>query len=454
MNIKYIFYIIFLFAFISGCGGQSSKQLTPLNQPHRLNSKSIEKINTLSKVKDSPSLNAKAIDVHRLQIEISNIYLDKSNTPHTQFFLNVDNNPSTGFSFENEAWDKAGADYMVEDNSLYKSMSDGSSWDWKYVREGAVTNISKDQSSITINLNKSDLQNLGDQIRVGFTLRDRLSWEANLIHPTSVLMSLFALDFSPPQIDTIPPLISNYTFGPDLNSRILINGNFTYRSPVAEDNVDGVISDKVIMTTNMVIDANGKIDASVAGVYFFKYEVSDSSGNISTLKTNVEVIDPNNPNPNGLIVVDGFNSDWKTIPNSSQNSIDTLKIKDMNGNLYILIDSSSIRTNTQLFIDTDNNSATGYQFFGDTWSQGGADYMVENTDLSSAKENSTAWAWDFNVGDIEYARRGNILEIGIPKNLLKKLGTTLKIGFVNRDENWNVMSVLPSSNMTNYSLSN
>jgi len=79
--------------------------------------------------------------------------------------------------------------------------------------------------------------------------------------------------------------------------------------------------------------------------------------------------------------------------------------------------------------------------------------MIENNLLSKSLTNSSSWAWDFNVGEIDYVNRAGVIEIGIPTTLLTNLGNTLKIGFVSRDAEWNIRSVLPENGMTDYTIS-
>ena len=51
------------------------------------------------------------------------------NVKHLQFFINTDNNISTGFTGTN-GWHVSGADYLIEDGELFESQSN-SSWKWK-----------------------------------------------------------------------------------------------------------------------------------------------------------------------------------------------------------------------------------------------------------------------------------------------------------------------------------
>ena len=63
------------------------------------------------------------------------IYFSKSipsNVKNFQYFLDTDNNSQTGFSYGESYWEISGADYMIENDDLYKSNSK-SNWSWSYV---------------------------------------------------------------------------------------------------------------------------------------------------------------------------------------------------------------------------------------------------------------------------------------------------------------------------------
>jgi len=51
---------------------------------------------------------------------------------HFQYFLDTDNNATTGFSFGEDSWRISGADILVEDGAVYKSLST-TQWKWQYI---------------------------------------------------------------------------------------------------------------------------------------------------------------------------------------------------------------------------------------------------------------------------------------------------------------------------------
>ena len=97
--------------------------------------------------------NMKVID------DVNNLYflIEKGNLgQHTQFYLNIDNNINSGYSsgvLDNES----GAEYLIEDDRLYKSTANGGSWSWErigtvmFAKDGNLVEISVAKEQIDIN---------------------------------------------------------------------------------------------------------------------------------------------------------------------------------------------------------------------------------------------------------------------------------------------------------------
>lgn len=434
---KFFSSLVILFAVmtLSGCGGGASENTTqsasPL-LPKQLSTLNMQSLDILSR----DSFSAPIVSTDADSITITHSGSGLSDDGHYQFFLNIDNDASTGYQFAGDGWDQAGADYIIEDGDLFKSTANNSTWSWG--TDVGVISHTKTESSISVTINKSLLQGLTPIIRVGFLLRDSM-WDATNIYPAASQMAQYSIDVVPPS-DTTAPLLekngSSYMY-------VLLNSDFTDPGASAIDNIDGDI------TNNIVVES--ELDITRIGVYTIIYSITDAAGNSSSDTRLVEVINeiPNN------IVIDGMTGDWLEIPILSQSNTTLIKTTDDQGMLYLLIDASnfSLGENTQIFLDTDNNPITGFQFNSQGWSQGGADYMIENNLLSKSMNNSSTWAWDFNVGEIDYIKRAGVIEIGIPTSLLTNLSDTLKVGFVSRDSEWNIRSVLPEIEMANYTIS-
>jgi len=120
-----------------------------------------------------------------------------SDVAHFQIYLDVDNNAATGFT-DSLGSDYAiiGADYMVEDGSLYKSSS-ASEWQWSYVDEiyyteeetnsGVFKILLDDNGAAASMFNKNDLK----EIRVSIEPTDaQWSDTGNFVQTQDIAMDI------------------------------------------------------------------------------------------------------------------------------------------------------------------------------------------------------------------------------------------------------------------------
>jgi hypothetical protein len=419
---------------LSACGGGSSSGNTLTNgesgsnQPHRVDSNHSSNVLSRRSAPSAPVISTTADTLTISYTAPSGQLLGE----HYQFFLNTDNNENTGFRFDGEAWDKAGTDYIVEDGHLFKSTSNDSNWNWNE-NVGAVV-YHNDGATVSVTIKQSLLTNLQPLIKVGLMERDS-QWNVKAIYPNSSIMQAYHLDITPPNVDTVAPVMhlngsSNITISEDNLYRFFIDPGAT-----AIDNVDGDISHKITVDSNLYL--TGITDHRIV------YSVKDQAGNSSSITRNVTIVDelPDS------IFIDGDKNDWRNINPVSEDANGIIKTTFRHGKLFILIDAIHIDKNTQIFLDTDNNSATGLRLNDTLWNEGGADYMIENNHLDKANGNSANWSWHYNIGAIEAAINNDVAEIAIPARLLRNLKNKIKIGFVNRDSNWNITSVMPKNKL-------
>jgi len=426
-----------------GCGGgsstPSSSNTSTGSSPHTLNARELQGVDVLS---TNPGIESPTVTSNASSITLTFHTTDFSPGQHAQFFLNVDNNAATGFIFDSEAWDKAGTDYIIEDGHLFKSTASDNSWSWNEnvgKVEYSLTGGSTQGSTFSVKINKSLLPELSSVIRAGFIHRDA-DWNVKAFYPNSTLMQEYRINVTPPAVDTVAPVIKIIGLKTET---VLINTQHADRGAYANDNVDGNITAR--------IQTSSDLDISKTGTYHIVYSVSDQAGNTASVTRTVKVVEQISEG----IIIDGHDTEWQSIHALSEAPNGVLKVTENNGKIYIVVrdETRPILDNTQIFIDVDSDSSTGFQFNGDIWNQGGADYMVENDHLDKAKSNSSSWAWDYNVTPIEIVKSGNILEMAIPKSALDNLGSTMTIGYVYRDKNWSVNNVVPGSGMVSYTLS-
>lgn len=146
----------------NGCGGGSSANGTtpshtqqPLRQPHELSARDFQSVDVLAPI---PSTGGVTVTTDADTITISRQGTYRHDESHYQFFLNVDSSASTGFNFDNQGWDNAGTDYIVENGILFKSTANDSSWSWDV--NVAPVIYSEEQHLVSVTINKSVLNNL------------------------------------------------------------------------------------------------------------------------------------------------------------------------------------------------------------------------------------------------------------------------------------------------------
>ena len=112
--------------------------------------------------------NSKALDI----LLIGGSRIDKA-----QLYIDSDNDKNTGY--KSPLWDNMGADYMIEFGKLYFRTTDNS-WGWSYQRDVPHLLFNEPQKSISLNLQKSALKNLANEIKIAVEINDE-KWENS--HP-------------------------------------------------------------------------------------------------------------------------------------------------------------------------------------------------------------------------------------------------------------------------------
>ena len=94
---------------------------------------------------------------------------------HLQYFVDSDNDANTGFSYGQDSWEISGADYLIEDGDLYKSLSD-SEWKWEYIgtfshytrtkidEQKSIISMSSDDQLITSIIDENKLNQINISI--------------------------------------------------------------------------------------------------------------------------------------------------------------------------------------------------------------------------------------------------------------------------------------------------
>ncbi len=146
------------------------------------------------------------------------------------------------------------------------------------------------------------------------------------------------------------------------------------------------------------------------------------------------------------ITVDGNASDWSDVPSlstSGNGGLTNLKAYDDGEYLYIMAQGST-NTNTIFFLNTDDDTATGYK--NGLWSPEGSDYNIENGTLYTYTGSGTSWNWN-NVSntDITYVKNASVIELRIAKSSINNFAGRIGIGLDVETSSWNTVATIPAT---------
>jgi hypothetical protein len=146
------------------------------------------------------------------------------------------------------------------------------------------------------------------------------------------------------------------------------------------------------------------------------------------------------------ITVNGSLSDWSNVPaiaTASGQTSTSLKVFSNSTTLYFGVAGSGMSaTDYQIFINADNNTATGYQ--DNVFTGSGADYMIENGTFY--KSTGTAWGWTSATATIQVSKNSSVTELSINRSAFSgpALSSTIRAAYKDM-VNWATVSKLPSS---------
>lgn len=352
---------------------------------------------------------------------------------HIQVYLDVDNDSSTGFQFDNEAWaSKSGADYLIQDSTLFKSTSNSSNWDWESISQ--VERTFNNSNTINISIPIEQLSGLCNNYAIGVIGMNK-DWQIEIFNPQSNSLIDQSIAYCENIAINQRPVITLL----DTTPLILdLGSEFIAPTVSALDHEDGDLSNSVESINN--------VDTSKVGTYAVVYSVSDSAGLSSASVERIVVVRTFEQDE---IVIDGNSDDWNSIEqiNTGNNNSTTIKITDTETHLYVLIESQDLDENTQIFVDSflrnhpdpsyDLSTFGGFRF-------GKFRYLIENQDFGQylGEEGANQWTWNFQSSDISIVRNSNILEMSIPISLFNGIdgANSIWLSFFNLNSNWEIVS--------------
>ncbi len=406
-------FLLFLSTLLMACGGGASDTSALNNgvQPTQI-AQSNWKNNNLRAKSGNSSLSVDDLG-DRLKITIT--YPDIVTAENTQVFIDSDNSKQTGFNFDYEAWGLIGADYIIENSTLFKSLSNNSDWNWDE-NVPQLDSFSKTANVVEMVVSKSKLGKPCTTINVG-VMGLNSSWDIEVMYPISNALATMSIQScGGGSSDTTKPVILLHGSNP---MSVVKGTAFNDPGATASDNVDGNISSSIAVS--------GVVNTNKIGIYTLTYQVADSAGNSASVNRVVKVI--NVPTSNG-VSVDGNTQDWDALPSSAYTKLTQTTSKTFFAtedvqkiNVYLLMKWAQLsdNDNVQLYLDIDNDISTGYQFWDDDLDRvvSGAEYFIENGNLNKyTGVNGYEWSWQYNAHPMEYVHNGSTLEMKFPSSVV------------------------------------
>ena len=233
---------------------------------------------------------------------------------NVQILMDTDRSTSTGLNLAAQiaGW-VAGADYMIENNSLDKSNNNGALWSWDYGI--APIEYIKTADALEVAIKKSDFNFLNNTILMGFVSRSD-EWNVHYTLPIQNL-PVYTLKF-PTVVNPVRANNDNATTTNDkaididvLSNDTSANNTLTLESFSEPSNGSAVIiNNKIRYTPTLGFTGNANLS----------YEIKDNNGNKDTATVNIIVTEPLPPANTAPIA----NNDAKTLEQGQSTTVDVL----------------------------------------------------------------------------------------------------------------------------------
>jgi len=203
---------------------------------------------------------------------------------HFLVFIDSDNNAGTGY--DSLLWSGSGADYLVQNNFVYKSLSNDSNWEW----EDQNSVVSFERNKVVVSLDDLGLGNLTSDrvIKVGVLIVSNDWNTTEEYYPKSGNMKQITIDGSGgTQLKALKDTATTKA-GMSVTINVLANDIGTGLTIDATENPN---NGSASISNNLLIYTP---DAGFSGVDTFRYKIADSSGQTAWGEIEVTVTAVNN----------------------------------------------------------------------------------------------------------------------------------------------------------------
>lgn len=348
-----------------------------------------------------------------------------------QIYIDSDNNPATGYRVG-----PFGADYSIQSGTVWKYTGSGSDWSWQ--SEGSITSaIQNDVVEYEFPLAWIGNPN---KFRIIF-------YGENSAFPGGTTTDLYPDGFFDDQASvrffeySLNEEQNNAPVAESLNVSLQKNSIKDINLTVSDPDGDELSFNLVTAPSHGNIELFTSTGVGMPDITYipntdyvgsdsFTYKVNDGGLDSNVATVNITVIDgaPVVSNPSASIQVDGNLSEWASLtsfgtdPNDvsgAENVLDWMEGWAAHNatNFYLAyrnegaIDVSGWWA-WQTYLDTDDNSATGYSL-----GSVGAEYSIESGNLWKYTGTGFDWSWQ-HVGQVNVAVDANSVEYGIQRTML------------------------------------
>jgi len=330
--------------------------------------------------------------------------------PNSRLFIDADNNPGTGGDIA--VWQADGADYMVENHSLYAySGADGSNiWSWKYLAP-VLTTANDSVIEMAIGMDLLDIPT--DTIRYGY--QNGTFGAADYLPGKTAPILKYIIDGF---IDYTPEVYSTHYAGNAILYWGIRENDNRFRIIERSDGNENNFSTIAVLSPGVVTICDRDLPAGET--IFYRSYLTDFQ-TVTSVTPTISLVAGTDTFRYNEITTDGHTEDWNAVePILSASATCTYfyRIFADTGSLNFLVTGNQV-SSLELYLETDDNTATGSTIL--PWEITGIDYRISADSLFRFQQE-----WQYSGKLTNYVFTDSIIELSIPFDDLS-LGDRTKI---------------------------